>query len=98
MKKLNEWVCTDADNDQWGRQLSETKFEFKEKNHFAEFDQDEADEYIEFEVDLNQYFDEQIAELVSPYYGSLNELKEICGDDWQWIMAECIFEQESGQY
>lgn len=91
-----DWICTDLDNKQYGRQLSETRFEFKEKNRgLLEYDEYE---FIEFEINLNDYSEKKIDEVARDYYSSLDELKEICGKNWQWILAECIFEQENGLY
>lgn len=93
---ITDWVCTDLDNEQYGRQLSKTRFEFKEKNRgLLDY---EEDEFIEFGVDLTDYSQEHIEEVVSGYYSGLEELKSIYGEDSNWIIAECIFEQESGLY
>jgi hypothetical protein len=93
---ITDWVCTDLDNEQYGRQLSETRFEFKEKNRgLLDY---EEDEFIEFGVDLSDYSEKEMYDVARTYYGSLDELKEQCGDSWKWILAECIFEQESGLY
>jgi hypothetical protein len=91
-----EWICTDPDNKQYGRQISERVFEFKE----LATNEDEYDigEYIELKINLDDYAEEEKEDVASYYYGSLDELKEQCGDTWEWIMAECIFEQESGNY
>lgn len=92
----SDWICTDLDNEQYGRQLSETRFEFKEKNRgLIDYDEDEI---IHFGVDLSKYSDKEIREAISGYYNSLEELKSIYGDDSNWVIAECIFEQESGLY
>ena len=91
-----DWVCTDLDNEQYGRQLSETKFEFKEKNRGL-LDYDE-DEFIHFGVDLSDYSEKEIEEAISGYYSSLDELKAIYIKDSNSIIAECIFEQECGLY
>jgi hypothetical protein len=40
----------------------------------------------------------EITGAISGYYNSLEELKSIYGDDSNWVIAECIFEQESGLY
>lgn len=91
-----KWECTDYDNNQYGRQISEKVFEFKEKNRgLSDY---EEDEFIEMTINLDHYTNEQIENHISAYYGSLEELKEIYGDDSNWIIAECIFEQESGLY
>ncbi len=55
-------------------------------------------EFIEIYVNLDNYTLGEIEEVADTYYGSLDELKEECGDAWEWILAECIFEQESGLY
>jgi hypothetical protein len=58
------------------------------------------DEYlwIQSKVLLFRYSDEEKESYTSPYYKSLSELKEIYGSDWEFILAECIFEQENGLY
>jgi hypothetical protein len=91
-----EWICTDPDNEQYGRQISERVFEFKE----LATNEDEYDigEHIELTINLDDYTEEDIENVASYYYGSLVELKEQCGDSWEWILAESIFEQESGNY
>lgn len=94
--KQTSWVCTDPDNNQYGRKLHDGHYEFKEKNHFHDIN-DEG-EWITIDILLPMYTEEQIEKHISAYYDSLNHLKEQCGDDWEWIVAECIFEQESGLY
>ncbi len=91
----SEWVCTDPDNKQYGRQLSENKFEFREKNHNVK---EYNDEEIEMTIDLDDYNEERQRYYALGYYNSLEHLKEEYGDQWKWILAECIFEQESGLY
>lgn len=102
MKKLNEWVCTDPDNDQWGIKIGDGHYRFKEFDRFnmdpdsLEFNNPEA--WVELDIILSHYTDEQIANHISAYYDSLKQLKEIYGEDSEWVIAECIFEQESGLY
>lgn len=71
--------------------------------------QDKVDAYLKSEFDnefpwiqkmifLSQYTEQQIQEFISPYYKNVDEVKETYGDDWKFIVAECIFEQKSGLY
>ena len=91
-----EWQCTDPDNEQYGRQVSTNVYEFKEKNKgLIDY---EEDEFIQILIDLDDYSSNDAEDIAETYYGSLDELKEQCGDSWEWILAECIFEQESGLY
>ena len=91
-----KWVCTDIDNQQYGRQLSETIFEFKEVNR--ELDGYDEGEEIQILINLDDYSDEEKEDRVSCYYDCVEEIKAIYGEDADWIIAECIFEQESGLY
>ena len=91
-----DWICTDPDNEQYGRQISERVFEFREKSRGL--DEYEEDEYVEMIIDLDDYSDGQIDNHISAYYTDLNEIVNVYGDDANWIIAECIFEQESGLY
>lgn len=108
-----EWKLTDPDNFQYGRKIREGVYEFKEYdriNYGMNLDDyptediyidsvfDNSEFWEEMTIVMAHYTPEQIEKHVSAYYGSLAELKEICGDDWEWIVAECIFEQESGLY
>jgi hypothetical protein len=118
-KSIEEnWTCTDPDNFQYGKQLSPTKFEFREYDrHIAdnkffklkempykeakteiEADWNCSDFWQESTIDLADYDNQMIREFISGYYESLEALIEIYGDQSNWIIAECIFEQESGQY
>lgn len=96
MKKIGEWVCTDLDTDQWGRQLGESLFEFKEKNRgLSEY---EEDEFIEIRINLDDYKQSEMENHISAYYENIAEVISIYGEQANWIIAECIFEQESGLY
>jgi hypothetical protein len=90
-----KWICTDPDNEQYGRHIKGRTYEFKETMRFPSF---EAGEIINMIIDLNDYTEEETLNHISPYYDNIDEVKEIYGDDWEWVVAECIFEQESGQY
>jgi hypothetical protein len=74
------FICTDHDNYQFVKKLSDTEFIVIEDNN-------------EYEIDLNDYSEEQIKYNITAYYSSLEELKEIYGDDSNQIIAECIAEQ-----
>lgn len=92
-----KWVCTDLDNQQYGRKINNGHYEFKELNRNTS-DYEKLDEWIEGEVVLSNYTDSQIQNHLSAYYDSIQEVKDTYGDNWEWIVAECIFEQESGLY
>ena len=108
-----EWKLTDPDNFQYGRKISEGVYEFKEfdRNNYAlnladyptedifintVFDHSEF--WEEMTIVMSQYTEEQIQKHISAYYKDVDHIKEIYGDDWEWIVAECIFEQESSLY
>lgn len=91
-----EWVCTDLDNEQYGRQIDTRIFEFKEKNRgLSDY---EEDEYIQLIIDLSDYSSEEAENHISAYYQDFNEVFNLYGEEANWIIAECIFEQESGLY
>lgn len=54
--------------------------------------------WIEIEISLANYSEQEIEDHISAYYADLDELKSIYGNDWMFIVAECIFEQESELY
>jgi hypothetical protein len=99
-----EWTCTDPDNEQYGRKVSDGVFQFKEWIGGAIAEKtieelfDEPGSWEEDTIILANFNENEIREHISAYYSSLEELKEIYGDDSDWIIAECIFEQQSGLY
>lgn len=90
------WVCTDLDNQQYGRQLARSIFEFKEKSR--DLDEYDEGEDIQLLINLDDYSTQEIDDYISPYYDNIHELEAIYGTGSDWIIAECIFEQESGLY
>lgn len=106
-----DWTCTDPDLQQYGRKISEGHYEFKEFNRneynssgycasteFKESVFNEDRYWIEETIILKHYKQHEIESHISAYYNSLDELKEIYGEESEWIIAECIFEQNSGLY
>jgi len=72
--------------------------EFKSQQDYIDHHFETDVLWIEDTITLADFSDQEISKHISAYYGSLEELKAIYGDDWQWIVAECIFEQTSGLY
>ncbi len=102
------WTCTDPDNFQYGRKLSPGVYQFKEwigggllneeVSITVEKEFNKSGCWEEDTIVLANFNDDEIRGHVSAYYDSLEQLKETYGDDWEWIVAECIFEQQSGIY
>jgi hypothetical protein len=105
------WTCTDPDNYQYGRRLSTYKFEFKEfdrgefpeefkllKNKKKNIMSFGADYFIGWIVNLETCTMTEIMDRTESYYDNLDEIAEQYGKDFTWIVAECIFEQDSGLY
>lgn len=85
------WLLCDDSTKQYGRQLGPGVFEFKEKRpHVGK---------VRAIITLADYNEERREYYAQGYYssaeGALAGLKADCGDDWEWILAECIFEQLS---
>lgn len=74
------WTLTDPDTNQFGRQLSKYRFEFKE---------DERQQAI---IDLERYSWKEIADVCEAYYGDMDELFRYNPKQSCWIIAECLFE------
>lgn len=82
------WLHTDDSAcKQRGRQLAPGVFEFKEKR--------KCRGQVRATIYLADYNEERRNDFASTFYGSLAGLKKECEDDWQFILAECIFEQLS---
>lgn len=101
-----QWICTDLDIPQFGRQLSDDEFEFKEfrwdspKPFKSLIDLlNDKIYWVQMTIDLRKYTGEQILYYIQPYgYESIEQMKAWNNDDIDWLVAECIFEQESGLY
>lgn len=91
-----EWKLTDADTNQYGRQLNNVLFEFKEDGKDVTG------------IDLTAYRNKEIESVINSYGYTLFRLSAIIGDkkglenifdlygkDANWIIAECIFETDT---
>lgn len=92
MVKRGEWVCTDPDTVQYGMQISEYEFEFKEGLNGVKKNE---------VIDLREYTMEQIENCINSYGYSLvwtrngpRNIWDLYGEETMWIIAECIFESE----
>lgn len=75
--------CTDPDNGQWVRRLSDDKFEVIENMLFNR-------------IDISTYRKEDLDSQVSSFYsGGLDEVIEFYGGDWKYIVAEIISETKA---
>lgn len=104
-----KWQLTDQDNQQYGRFISGKTFEFKEFNRrnnnlidelnklgeqgFYNLYFNKLEYWIQRVVNLQEYTIKQQKSYCSAYYPE-QEFKDLT----DWIIAECIFEQESGLY
>jgi len=106
---MNKFICTDIDSLQYGRKINQDIYEFKE---FDRANYNFVDEikllgikkfrktywrkkefWVRNIINLQKYTSEQIKSFLSAYYPERNEISLT-----NWIIAECIFEQESGLY
>ncbi|MFA5048617.1 MAG: hypothetical protein WC516_06355 [Patescibacteria group bacterium] len=106
---MAKWQLTDYDNQQYGRCMAKNLFQFKEFNRRSYNLVDELqilgeaefiriyfnlDEYWLIDIiNLKQYSDEQKRKYCASYYTE-KEFDQLT----DWIIAECIFEQENGLY
>ncbi len=90
MKKYKKnWVITDPDTNQQGRQLTDVLFEFKEE------DKEQRG------IDLSGFTNEIIEGVINSYGYTLykeelnlRNIHELYGKDANWIIAECLFEMD----
>ena len=54
--------------------------------------------WVEEHIDLKQYSDKEKEDAMLGYYQSFDAMKEIYGEDYKFVLAECIFEQSNGLY
>jgi hypothetical protein len=90
-----EWKLTDPDSNQYGRQLTDMLFEFKE------------DGKDETGIDLSAFKNKEIESVINSYgytlyrksniltpKKGLENIFDLYGKDANWIIAECIFETD----
>ncbi len=79
--KKEGFKITDPSNNQWIKKITETNFLVYEKERL-------------FDIELNEYTEEELLDEVSGYYSSLGEIKMLYGEDANQIIAECIAESD----
>lgn len=76
--------------------LKKMSYENSSRQIKANFNSSEF--WVELTIMMAHYSESEIENHISAYHKNLAELKEIYGDDWEFIVAEIIFEQESLLY
>ncbi len=91
--KSSNWIITDPDTGQQGRQLSEWVFEFQQENEGIT--QIDLDEYTDFEQeDIINSFGYTLDLDENQNHPGLQNIHKLYGDSANWIIAECIYESE----
>lgn len=96
--EIGEWILTDDSVNQWGREIGNGVFEFKQDEKYDEF----LSRTIQFEVDLKHYTEQEIESAISTFgytlhphrYKGSRSIYDVYGKNTAWICAECIFELE----
>lgn len=100
---LSEYLSfTDVDNQQVCIKLSEDVYIYSQQtyigySYYTDNKKDVGVYYTET-YDLRNYNEEEIEDLISGYYDSLENLKEEVPDNWKQIALECIFEEDAMGY
>ena len=88
---MNEWILTDDDCCQYVKQLDKTEFKLIEVSVLGY--NDESAVYVET-IDLDDFDEDNIQEVIKCYYENIQEVKKIYGDSANQIIAECLFESD----
>ena len=96
--RIGKWICTDEDENQWGREISIYKFQFKQdvkiplRNTVTKIDK---------EINLEEYTLGEIEDAINAYGYSLHPLREgkfryIYEESTNpyFLIAEMLFEYE----
>lgn len=78
--------CTDFDTCQFCIEVSEDKFIYSQN-------EGGDDRFRTGTISLSDIGEDDIENVVSSYYGSLEQLKEANGSRWKQILIECAFEE-----
>ena len=101
---VEEWICTDADECQFCRKISDTEFEYIQikdmsgKPHSKRLlevlnDKTTIRDWYQDEIDVNDYDSDQIGSYVSAYGGD-EFLGDSEGAERNQLIVECIFETD----
>jgi hypothetical protein len=87
---------TDVDNQQLCIKLSEDVYVYSQQSKFFyDWNTDneiDVEEYYTDTIDLSMLTEKEIKSGISAFYGSIDKIQKIHGDDYKQIIAECIFE------
>jgi len=88
---LSVWTLTDPSFNQYGRKISDELYEFMEDVKYP----DGTVQHIRETVNLNDYTEDQIIDVLCSYGYDYEEIKKSWKEkDVEWIIAECLFEME----
>ena len=89
---VGKWICSDPDCSQNYKRVCDTVYSFIEVRSYQA--EKEACVVCQAVVDLRNYTVNELRELCSSYYPTLEEIVTCYGiDEALHIIAECIFEQ-----
>jgi hypothetical protein len=108
------WICTDPNLHQYGRRVGKGLYEFREFDRYSSNSNPDnlkredfihkawsnSEYWVHITITMAHYTHADIFNHLSSYYDKpaiLNMIRSDRDDD-EWVMAECIFEQESGLY
>ena len=91
-------MFTDVSNQQVAIKLSDEVFIYSEQRSWpydgVTDDEKDTGDYFAETMDFNEYRSEiEQLRAVSGYYDTIDEVKELYGDDWKQIILECDFEK-----
>ena len=104
--EMSEWTCTDPNECQFCRKISDTEFEYIQLRNKALLngksygknallalnDNTKINDWYEDEIDVNNYTDREKEEYLAPYGGILDGWEKDA--DRNQLVAECIFETD----
>jgi hypothetical protein len=88
---MGEWKQTDASCNQYGRQIADGIYEFKEDRIINPVTKET--ETFENEISLWDYSDEEKKSALDSFGYTKKELANWSIEDVNWITAECLFEE-----
>lgn len=97
--EINQWVCTDSDMLQYVKKSPDGVYTVAQ----VLFPRDQKPSFENRFVLTEDYYIPEISkkkleDVASMYYGSLSEMQRFYGDDYEQIIAECLFETNLPDY
>lgn len=92
---MKEWFCTDPDCMQYCKKIGKSEYKFIQAVYLDKNNEEHTVYAVcTGYIDLDLYMEEDIEGSIGSYGYTMETIKEIYGDSYKRIIAECLFEDD----